>query len=163
MPARTCVTAEGTRSHCFLADHWTAKASHSSVGQVGMSENVSHIRCSHFPSKQSWAVKMLRCQSLLQMLLLLSKQPATSRSEWAIRGRMVMGGVLSIYPLTPPQPPPHPNSPPLFFWSFMCMGSGQLRSSKTSSDVDDFSSLCDYRRDRHRAGICSLLTGVCLV
>lgn len=80
----------------------------------------SHFRCSHFPSKQSQAVKTSEFTACASTLL--SKQATNARSEWAVRGGR--GWLVSIS--TPSLPP----STVHFFWSFMCRGSGQLRHSK---------------------------------
>lgn len=79
------------------------------------------VRSSHFPSKQSQAVKTSEFTACVSTLL--SKQPTNARSEWAVRGGRGWFGVN----LHPPSLPPWTV---LFFWSFMCRGSGQLRCSK---------------------------------
>lgn len=73
----------------------------------------------HFLTSLQNNHRLLRCQRLLPMSTMFSKQPATARFEWAVRGRMVMGEWCQS---------PHPSSPPLtVFLKFYVYGLGPVK------------------------------------
>lgn len=130
---------------------WSLNSASYQLDPVSMNE--MQVMFDTFPLNNP---SLLGHQTLLPMSTLFSKQPATARSEWALRGRIRGGGAC--------RSPPPALLLELFFWSFMCRGSGQLRSSKNVlRGWWLFKPFCACRRDRHCAGICSPLTGVCPV
>lgn len=107
MPAETC-------GHCLPSDCWTAQA----IDSVNMNKMWATLDALTALLNNRG---LLRHQRLLPMSTLFSKQPANCQSSMGLKrqdGVVVSISTLAVLLLE------------LFFWSFMCRRSGQLRSSK---------------------------------